>query len=245
MEIIHLVKGRTNVYLIRQNQQCILIDTGTRKNLDNVLRALKEHNIHPSQIEYIILTHAHFDHVGCAGELKEITGAKIILHHKEMDWGRRGMSTFPKGTNTFFAIISELGRNFYKKLACFPSFEPDKLIFDRYDLNELGWNGYILHTPGHSPGSISVIMNDKYAFVGDTLFGIFQNSVYPPFADQTDLLIESWESLLNTACSFYYPGHGRCINYDLLLKEYNIIRHKVKYKSRSYVTAPSNYQIIE
>jgi hydroxyacylglutathione hydrolase len=54
----------------------------------------------------------------------------------------------------------------------------DILVEERYDLNDLGFKGYIIHTPGHSPGSISVILENEIAIVGDTLFGVSENQYF-------------------------------------------------------------------
>ena len=67
----------------------------------------------------------------------------------------------------------------------------------------------IMHTPGHTSGSVSVIIDDEIALVGDTMFGIFRSSVFPPFADNIPELIRSWKSLLETECSLFLPSHGR------------------------------------
>lgn len=79
----------------------------------------------------------------------------------------------------------------------------------------------ILETPGHSQDSISIIVNKEIAIVGDVMFGIFRNSVFPPFADRIETMIGSWGKLLNTDCELFLPGHGREIRRSLLQIEFD------------------------
>ena len=61
------------------------------------------------------------------------------------------------------------------------SVDPDVEVDKTFCLNEFGIDAYIIHTPGHSPGSLSVVVDDEVALVGDTVFGVFRGSVFPPF----------------------------------------------------------------
>jgi Zn-dependent hydrolases, including glyoxylases len=88
-------------------------------------------------------------------------------------------------------------------------------------LNVEDANIRVISTPGHSIGSISVIVDNEVAIVGDALFGIFSNSVFPPFADDVKTLIDSWGKLLKTNCTLFLPAHGRPITRELLEREYN------------------------
>ena len=92
---------------------------------------------------------------------------------------------------------------------------------EKFDLEDYGFYAYILHTPGHSPGSLSVIIDEEVAFVGDTMFGIFKGSVFPPFAEDVNRMINSWGKLLKTGCSVFIPSHGSANNRSLVQKEYD------------------------
>ena len=84
----------------------------------------------------------------------------------------------------------------------------DVSVDGEFRLEPFGFPGYVLPTPGHSPGSISAIIDDEIAIVGDAMFGVFAGSVFPPFADDVRLMVESWKKLLDTGCGTYLPGHG-------------------------------------
>jgi hydroxyacylglutathione hydrolase len=91
---------------------------------------------------------------------------------------------------------------------------PDITISERFGLEEFGIDGYILPSPGHTSGSISVIIHNRDAIVGDTLFNIFRKSVFPPFADDQEELLRSWGKLYDTGCQTFYPGHGNPFGID-------------------------------
>jgi glyoxylase-like metal-dependent hydrolase (beta-lactamase superfamily II) len=78
-----------------------------------------------------------------------------------------------------------------------------------YDLHEYGFPGAAIHTPSHSPGSISLLCDDGSCFPGDILFNILPGSVMPPFADNPELLASHWRLLLDRGAQTFYPGHGR------------------------------------
>ena len=100
----------------------------------------------------------------------------------------------------------------------------DILCFEAVDqylnLQDFGFNGYILHTPGHSPGSQSIIVDNEIALVGDAMFGVFPGSIFPPFADNEEELITSWGKLIQTGCRLFLPSHGTADKSDLLKIEY-------------------------
>jgi glyoxylase-like metal-dependent hydrolase (beta-lactamase superfamily II) len=93
---------------------------------------------------------------------------------------------------------------------------PDITISERFGLEEYAADGYILPTPGHTSGSVSVIVSNRHALVGDTLFNVFKKNLFPPFADDQEELVRSWEKLLDTGCDTFYPGHGKPFKIDRL-----------------------------
>lgn len=80
---------------------------------------------------------------------------------------------------------------------------------------------YLVHTPGHTAGSVSLIVDDELALTGDTLFGVFRWSVYPPYASDAETMVRSWGKLLETKCSLFLPSHGTPIRRSLLKKDYD------------------------
>ena len=136
----------------------------------------------------------------------------------------KGFTPFPKGTNVFSRIISGLGNTMLKSTGKYTPVEPDIVISDNYDLSDYGLDGLVIPTPGHTPGSVSVIADRKAAFVGDTMFNIFGNTVYPPFANDEGELLKSWEKLIEAGCEDFYPGHGKPFGIDKLMRTYERLK---------------------
>jgi hydroxyacylglutathione hydrolase len=204
--IIQILSGRSNVFLLTNGEKEILIDTGAKymwKLLDKRLRKLKINSI-----DYLILTHTHFDHAANAYIIKEKYKALVIVHQFEAPYLISGENIIPKGTNYFTrTLINLLAQLIASKIRYEPC-KYDLLADTKFDLKDFGFNAYILHTPGHTSGSMSVIIDDEIALVGDTMFGVFKDSVFPPYANDVKQMINSWGKLLETNCSVFLPSHG-------------------------------------
>lgn len=221
ISIYRVLFGRCNCYLIPLKKTLILVDTGKRPVYRRLLRKIAKVS-NPSQTNrYLILTHTHFDHCQNAQKLSEEYGYKIILGNAEEEFALRGFSPAPKGTSRFSRFISFLGNRCFRYKLKFKHFRPELLVIDEMVLNVEDSNIRVISTPGHSVGSISVIVDDEIAIVGDALFGIFRNSAFPPFADDVKTLITSWDKLLKTNCTLFLPAHGRPVKRELLECEYN------------------------
>jgi hydroxyacylglutathione hydrolase len=216
--ILQLLSGRSNVFLLSNGQLNILIDTSPENKWKKLQKKLNENKI--ESIQYLILTHSHFDHAGNAKAIRDTFGSKIIIHRSEDHYLRTGEICPPKGTNNFTRyIVKHLAVKFSARLKCEPC-QSNILIDKGMNLNPLGFNATLLHTPGHTPGSMSLIVDDEIALVGDTMFGVFGGGVFPPYADNVAQLINSWGLLLETGSQIFLPSHGRAKYRFQLLKDY-------------------------
>lgn len=205
--ILMISGGRSNIFLVTNNQTNILIDTGPAFMGRSLLKKLKRLNI--SSIDFLVLTHTHFDHAANAYLLKDNYKLKVIVHEAEAEFLSSGDSPVPAGTNAF---TSWLVRNFGKATERFVRYHPcpaDISVTQEFDFSLTGLNAGIIHTPGHSSGSLSLIVDQEIALVGDTLFGTYPDSCFPPFADDVPELLKSWQTLLNSGCRLFLPSHGR------------------------------------
>lgn len=217
-EVIQVLAGRSNSFLLTNGKNNILIDTGPafmKKTLEKRLKSLKI-----SAIDLLILTHTHFDHAANTEWIREKYKPQVMVHKNEASFLASGENIIPKGTNRITrVIVNLLPKRVISKLRFRPSkhdLETDML----FDLRDFGFNAYIIHTPGHSPGSVSVIVDDELALVGDTMFGIFRGSAFPPFADDIKQMIMSWGKLLETGCNIFLPSHGSELNRFTVQKDY-------------------------
>lgn len=221
LDIIKVNMGKSNAYLINGNSGLILVDAGMPKKTNTLCEILNKNNFKIKDISLIIVTHVHNDHVGSLYEIKERSNAKILVHKNEVNNLASGYTKFPKGTYIFSKIISKFANNLLFSKNQFKPVKADIIIKDSFDLNEYGVNGEVFYTPGHTDGSISVIVDNKHLIVGDTLFNWFPNSVYPPFANNEEKLIESWEKINKLNCEYFYPGHGNIFNKEKFKKSLN------------------------
>jgi hydroxyacylglutathione hydrolase len=206
-QIIQLHVGFSSPVVIQSGDHSVLIDTGVHGKMPEMLRQFKLFGIKPENIKLIILTHVHYDHAGNLEELKTLTGAKVVVNQREADYLRRGLMPIPRGTNVFFKIIVGLGDMLMPGYACPRPFEADILVDERMDLRPWGLDATIIHTPGHTIGSQSVLAGDAL-IAGDCFFNIRRRMVFPPFADDEVKLLETWRKLFEMGVKTIYPGHG-------------------------------------
>ncbi|RQD84698.1 MAG: MBL fold metallo-hydrolase [Methanocalculus sp. MSAO_Arc2] len=141
------------------------------------------------RIEIIILTHGHFDHTAHLPEIKAMTGAEVCIHRDD--------------AVALQSDIESLSFNFGARP---PMVVPDKILSDGDQIGELR----IIHTPGHSPGSICLYHEGERALIsGDTVFpnGSFGRTDFP--GGSTGDLKRSIERLAGLDVEGLYPGHER------------------------------------
>ena len=203
--------GLCNAYLILGEQGAVLVDTGQAGCASLFFRHLKNKGIRPHDVKLIVITHVHFDHVGNLKVLREHCGCPVAIHAKEAPLLRHGTVVFPRGTNLFGRVASSLGRSLAPLLK-FASVEPDLLVSEEPSLERYGVSGIIAPTPGHTAGSLSVLLPDGTACVGDLAANHLPGRlgpILPPFADNVAELFRSWRHLLDAGANTICPGHGR------------------------------------
>ncbi len=188
----------TNIFYIYINGVGILIDSGYPVSEKRFMEKIKNFG----KIDYLILTHTHFDHAGNAIYLKRM-GARIIVHAYEEDWLKRGETPRPPGTDIIGKTVMRFSslRSFK-----FPEVEADIVITDTTKINGIK----IVHTPGHTPGSVTVVYKDM-AFCGDLIMNLTfrPSSHFPIFAHNIGLVKESVEKLKDMGVNMLYPAHGK------------------------------------
>lgn len=230
-KIVRVLTGRSNVFLLTNGERNILIDTGTKYMWPGLKRGLD--HLQVPHIDCLILTHAHMDHAANARAIKEKYEARVIVHRLEAPYLVAGENIVPKGTNP---ITRTFVRLLGKRLLTLYRYEPcayDFLVDSVFDLHDFGFNAFILHTPGHTKGSMSVIVDREVAIVGDTMFGVFKWSVFPPYADGGEQMIESWGKLLATGCSVFLPSHGSADDRRLVQRCYDRRARRLDTEPRS------------
>lgn len=212
-----LTPARCNIWAITRNGRTLLVDTGISFDRSRIAHALERKGLIP---EAVILTHTHFDHAGNAAWLQAEYGAEVVVQEAESRMLATGDTPIPEGTYSVTRGLVSIGR----KVAPVFKYDPctaDHVFSDHFDLNRFGINGFIIHTPGHSPGGATVVIDDELAIAGDSVIGTMPGSPFPPFADDVPLLISSWKRIIDTGCSSFLPGHGKPVSREDMISEYN------------------------
>ncbi|WAI02172.1 MBL fold metallo-hydrolase [Methanogenium organophilum] len=205
---IHPVRlGIANAYLVRQDGT-ILVDTGEPGSEEAILDAAESLGIAPGDIRLILLTHGHGDHAGSACALRKMTGAKVAIHRDDAGKLRNGHQGPLRATCITGRVLGLLFNT--EKKARYPPLEPDILITDTLDLRDYGIDGTVIPTPGHTPGSVSVILDNGEAIVGDLIFPSVpsEKPCMPFWADTPHEVKKSIGTIRARRLQKVYTGHG-------------------------------------
>jgi glyoxylase-like metal-dependent hydrolase (beta-lactamase superfamily II) len=195
---VHKVSGAAydgNVYLVL-DERPILVDAGMMAG--PTLKNIRKY-IDPKKIETIVLTHCHHDHSGAAPEIKEATGAKLLLSEKEAGCVGDDLTT-----------VSYL----FGQEA--PEYKVDGTVSNGMVLDIGKWKLEVLETPGHSEGSICLYeRTEKILFSGDTVFPDGNIGRTDMYGGDTIKLIKSIERLTGLDIKTMYPGHMEITDRDV------------------------------
>ncbi|MFC2089180.1 MBL fold metallo-hydrolase [Bacteroidota bacterium] len=206
-------------YLLVYKGKAVLVDTGLPGTTSRFQKRLVQLGLQAGDVSLIVLTHTHFDHAGGAREIQKFTGARLAVHTTEAPYLAAGSSPFPKGTRWKGKVIRTLGIIFARRLSRYPSVAPDLLIDHELDLRDFGIPGRVIHTPGHTKGSVSVFLENGAMIVGDNVLGIPGKEHFPPFADDREGVIRCWENYIALGANMLYPAHGIKVDCSALKEE--------------------------
>jgi|SRR5215216_3360968 len=186
MNIVNVGYQSTNYYAIDIKGGKLLIDCGWPGTLPQFTKVLQRKGISLSEIKYLLVTHFHPDHAGLAQDLKN-HGAKLILPECQKDFVAPFAEYF-KGKSLPYLE----NKQFHNLLL--------KLEDSRKFLLGIGLNGEIIYTPGHSDDSVTLILEEGFAFTGD---------LHPRFMNTDDIQTrESWDKIYQHKITRIFPGHG-------------------------------------
>lgn len=203
--------GTSNMWIIKGARGYILVDAGYSGCEHLFSRKMRTLDIRPDQVDLIVITHAHHDHAGSLAALKQLCQCPVAVHAGEAHLLREGHPSMSPGTNLLSsAIATRVMRVMETGRFRFPPTEPDILIRRDIPLAEYGVDGVVIPTPGHTPGSLSILLADGNAFVGDLVmrFPPLSFTPLPPFADNKADVYASWRLLLQRGAHTFWTGHG-------------------------------------
>lgn len=218
--------GFSNVALIVNGNNSILVDTGVRGGMKKLRVLFREAGISVESVRLIILTHTHYDHTGNLHKLVQMSGAKVLVHKNEFENLKTGFTPIPDGQGKYSKFISHLGKKIYPTYASSKAFTADLVNTDEFDLKEYGIKGKVIFTPGHTNGSQSILLNNQL-LAGDTFLNLNNGRIFPPFVNDPRLLLETWEMLFKMNIKFVYPGHGKRFRIEAALPDYECWKKKL------------------
>jgi len=219
--IVSMNLGNTNCFVL-QDKGTILIDAGGPKQAKKFIKELQKASIKPEEIKLILITHGHFDHIGSADEIKAMTGAKLAMHELDKENLEKGQARIPPGVTGWGKALHKV-LSLFAPMIKFPTSTVDIVLgAEQKSLEEYGIPGRVIPTPGHSAGSVTVLLDTGEAFVGDMSMSGLPMRLgpgLPIFAEDLPKLRDSWKSLLDHGAKTIYMSHGKPVSADVIRTE--------------------------
>lgn len=201
---IHLVPAfrGANAYLVMSDEGVTVVDTGFPGSVGRILDYVEKLGCDRSDVKMIILTHPDVDHAGSAARLREETQAKVAIHEADAPGlSKEEALKAPKHSRNRL-LLRALG-----VLMRFERLNADVLLRDSDIIDGLT----VVHTPGHTEGSICLYLPGRALFVGDALLTNHERRLSLPGRSMSwnlDLAKESVRKISRLDYSILLPGHG-------------------------------------
>lgn len=187
MNVINITYKSANCYLIRSTDGWVMIDTGWPDTLSQLLQLLNQNHISVNEVDYLVITHYHPAHAGLTQNLKDL-GITLIIHESQLNYYNRLNLLFKKNPQANFRDITS----------------NDNIVLG--DVNSksffesIGITADLISTPVHSDDSVSLVIDDECAFIGDL-------PTFDP-SNNDNLLENCWDLIKKYHVKTIYPGHG-------------------------------------
>lgn len=208
MKIEPIKLGVSSVFLIT-GERTALIDTGSASDFAKLWKTLQQKGLTDS-LSVLLHTHGHVDHAGCTKELAARTGAPVAVHEADAQKMREGHSGELNPTRFTGRLL--------RWLLIRPEFtavEPTVMLTPGENLSNFGIDATVIHTPGHSAGSVSFLTNENDLIVGDAVMGGHLGGAimagkprFPYYAEDFERMKQSIRDLAALSPRTIYCGHG-------------------------------------
>ena len=205
----HINLGFVNSYLIEADSSFVLVDTGIAARRGLLEKALSGYGCTPGKLKLIVLTHGDIDHSGNCAYLRERYGVPVAMHRDDSDMVENGRMMPDRQVNSrlmrFMQSVMKFFGGMERMTAGFEKFKPDVYVTDGQSLAPYGLDATVLHIPGHTKGSIGVLLGNGDFICGDTM----QNGKTARIIADPDMLAASIRRLASLSPKNLYPGHGK------------------------------------
>jgi len=220
--------GMLNAFLVTGPGGAVLVDSGLPGSITAIGRVVRAAGLEWKDIKLIVLTHGHIDHAGSAVDLRRLTGAPVLYHAMETHYcmGEKPVLRPTRLFGRLFRMTGAIERPFPPVSADIP------MDGKALDLQTLGLQGTVLHTPGHTPGSVSLLLPSGDALAGDlAASGILLGGIAlrsrperPPFEEDPRLAARSLEELLSKGATRFHLGHGGPLGTQAIARHVNRLK---------------------
>ena len=202
--VLLLALGMSNAYLLENEHGLYLVDAGPPSAGKRIMREIDRIG---KPLRLIFITHAHFDHYGAAAAVQRVCGTPVAIHPADASAIASGCT--PLGTARGRGRLAQALQPLVSRLLPTEPVNADLLLEDSQHLDEYGLDAVLLHTPGHTPGSSCLLVENRLSFVGDLLSSNGRPHAQELFADDWSRLPASLARLQNAQPEWVFTGHGR------------------------------------
>ena len=203
MSIIERIRcGNGNVFIISDGENAILVDTYREQSKDMIVEKCKDKNI-----RLIVLTHGHIDHIGGAAFLSKALNAPIAMHEADYSFVKDNRFEQMFAHTLLGKIILKLSEKSFKEDKTDP-FPVERFLKDGDSLHEYGISATIIGLPGHTKGSIGIIIDDADVIVGDALMNIISPVKAAIYGDKA-IMEQSAAKISTLGNVTVHFGHGK------------------------------------
>ena len=191
--------GDCNVYLVDCGSDLALIDGGGGNGVKRILENVRGDGFDPKKIKVVFLTHCHFDHIGGAHELKQIVKCRLVAHRLD------GKAITELDENVLMDMAHARGLDFKAP-------KLDGLLEDGDHIHIGDASFDVIHTPGHTPGCISIKMIERDGKVAVFPGDIASTNGRLGFINGPGFDLPEWKRSIKRLISLkpdrIYPGHN-------------------------------------
>jgi glyoxylase-like metal-dependent hydrolase (beta-lactamase superfamily II) len=218
--VYRLTQGIANFYLIKDADKLVLVDAGTPHDWDQFTAAVQALGSRIEDLDAVLLTHAHGDHVGFAEQARTTTGARVWVHEADEQLARTGkLASRNDGNIGSYLFKAQLYKTFWilgrgGATKIIPVAEVS--TFGDGDTLDVPGRPRVLHAPGHTAGSAALLLADRAVlFAGDVmcthnpLTGRVGPQIMPKaFNNNTKQALSSLDNLAGVTADVLLAGHG-------------------------------------